>query len=75
MLFTWLAIYIAIYIIYIICYIFGIIKAIVAVGVYEVIIIWVIATYIPAGVCLLKVGGGGSGADCVVRFGFVVYMP
>ena len=68
-------IYIAMYIIHIICYIFDIIKAIVAVGVYEVMIIWVIGTYIPAGICLLKVGGGRTGADCVVRFGIVVYIP
>ena len=44
-----------------------------AVGLCEVMIIWIIATYIQCGNYLLRVGRGGPGAGCVVRFGFAVY--
>ena len=36
------------------------------------IILWVIVTYIPFGICLRRVGCGGAGAGCVVCFGFAV---
>ena len=51
------------------------VKAIVVVGVSEVMIIWIIATYIPSNICLISVGNGRTGAGCVVRFGFVVNTP
>ena len=36
------------------------------------IINWIIATYKPSGISLLRVGGGGTGVSCVVCFGFAV---
>ena len=47
-------------------------KSIAVVGVYDVMIIWIIATYIPFAICLLKVGSGGAGAGCVLYLGFAV---
>ena len=46
-------------------------NATVVVGVCNMMIIWIIATYIPFGICILRVGSGGAGAGCVVclRFG------
>ena len=44
-------------------------NVIVVVGVCEAMVIWIIATYIPFGICLPKVGSDGAGADCVVCFG------
>ena len=40
-------------------------KASVVVGVCEVMIIWIIATYIPFGICLLRVSSGGARSGCV----------
>ena len=40
-------------------YIIGKVKAIVVAGVSEAVIIWIIATYIPSGFCLLRVSNGG----------------
>ena len=53
-------------------YIIGINKAIIVVRVYAVMIIWIIATYLPSGICLLGVGGGSAGAGCVECFGFAM---
>ena len=36
------------------------------------IINWIIATYKPSGISLLRVGGCGTGVSCVVCFGFAV---
>ena len=47
-------------------------KAIVAVGVGEVMTIWIIPTYKPFGICLLRAGNGGAGAGYVVCLGFAV---
>ena len=53
------------------------ILAIVVVVVCGVMIIWIIATYIPSGIWLLRVGGGGggAGASCLVCFEFAVNTP
>ena len=56
----------------VLCYIIGKMKAIVIVGECDVMII---ATYIPSGICLLRVGNGGAGEGYVVSFGFVVNTP
>ena len=53
-------------------YIIGVNKAIIVVRVYGVMIIWIMATSLPSGICLLGVGGGGAGAGCVECFGFAV---
>ena len=50
-------------------------KAIVVVEVYDVIIIWIIATYISSGIFLLRVGSDGAGIGCVVCFGFAMNTP
>ena len=50
-------------------------KAIVVVGVCDVMIIWIIAAYVPFGIFLLKVGSGGAGTGCVVCLGFAVKTP
>ena len=47
-------------------------KAIVVVGLCEVIIIWIIATCIPFGIFLLRVGNGVAGARCAACLGFPV---
>ena len=41
-------------------------KAIIVVGLCDVMIIWIIATYIPSGIYLLRVGNDGA---CVVALG------
>ena len=46
-------------------------NAIVVLGVCEGMIIWVVATDIPFGICLLKVGSGCARAGCVVCLGCV----
>ena len=48
------------------------INTIVVIGVCGMMIIWIIATYIPSGICLLRVGSGGAGAGSVVCFGFAM---
>ena len=50
-------------------------NVVVAVGVCEVMIIWVIATYTPFSTCLLRVGSGSAGAGCVVCLGFSMKIP
>ena len=44
-------------------------KAIVVVGVYQVMIIWIIGTYVPFGIFLLRVSSGGAWEGCVVYLG------
>ena len=44
-------------------------------GVCEVMFVWIIATYIPFGICPLSVGNDGTGAGVMVCFGFAVNTP
>ena len=41
------------------------------VGIGKVIVIWIIAAYLPSQISLLRVGCGGAGAGCVLRYGFI----
>ena len=50
-------------------------KAIAVVGVCEVMIIWIIATYVTFGICFFGIGNGDAEAGCVVCLGFVVKTP
>ena len=45
------------------------------VGVCGVMIILIIATYMPSDICVLRVGRGGVGAGCVLCFVFAMNTP
>ena len=44
-------------------------------GVCELMIIWIMATYKLFGICLLRVASGGAGTGFVVRLVFAVNTP
>ena len=50
-------------------------KSIAVVGVCEVIIIWIIATYIPLGICRLRGGSVVSKVGYMLCLGFTVKTP